>query len=110
MKEEKNKVTVGESDIVKIRLPRVKIANMYPAYKKVVAKAISGKKLTELQTYQLKFIFEVAKDFPEIPLKIKKQLANLYREQLQLLVDSEFYWNAAEIRDIIKELEEQTDL
>ncbi|MEO8240550.1 MAG: hypothetical protein ABI576_20770 [Flavobacterium sp.] len=101
------KITIGQSNIVSLRFPKIKMKNVKnygKSYLNTINKAITGKKLTRNQTEQLFRIHLVAEDFPIIPNLIILQLIEVYEKELNYFVEREFFENASEFRDIITSL------
>lgn len=107
----KQKLTIGDTNIVSLRFPKTrikKIKNWGKSYVNTVNKAIAGKKLTINQSYQLVDIHLVAEDFPAVPNLIILQLIEAYQERLDDCIEHEYYENAIEFRDIIISLKRET--
>ena len=102
--EKQQKITIGQSNIVSLRFPKIKIKDIKKlgrCYENTLHKAILGKKLTDNQSQQLLWIHLIAEDFPILPKIIVLQLIDRYEEKLTDMVEHEYYENASEVRDII---------
>lgn len=98
------KITIGQSNIVSLRYPKVKIKNIKnfgKSYVNTMHKAVLGKKLTNNQCAQLVMIHLIAEDFPVVPNSINLQLIDAYEERLMYCEQKEYFENASEFRDII---------
>jgi len=105
----KNQTTIGETNIVSMRFPKLKmknVKNLGKSYVNTLSKAIAGKKLTTIQVEKLFFIHLHGEDFPLVPNSIILQLIGAYEKKIDDLVESESYENAIEFRDIIISLKE----
>lgn len=101
------KITIGNTNIVSHRFPKIKIKNLSKKFQNTLNKAITGKKLTILQTQELLEIHLRAIDFPKIPNLIIFQLIEAYEKRLTEMEINETYENAIEFRDIIISLKEE---
>jgi protein-arginine kinase activator protein McsA len=98
------KITIGDSNIVSLRYPKIKMKNVKnfgKSYTNTMKKAILGKRLTYNQSQQLLWIHLIAEDFPILPKLIILQLIDTYEERLAYFVEKESFENASEFRDII---------
>lgn len=109
----KQKLTIGDSNIASLRFPKTKIKNFKnwgKRFSNTIDKAINGKKLTNNQSQQLVEVHLRAIDFPIVPNLIILQLIEAYQERLENSIKYEFYENASEYRDIIISLKEKVKL
>jgi len=105
----KNQTTIGETNIVSMRYPKLKmknVKNLGKSYINTLNKAIAGKKLTENQVKKLCYIHFIGEDFPIVSNSIISQLISSYEKKLDSLIENEYYENAIEFRDIIISLKE----
>lgn len=105
----KNQTTIGETNIVSMRFPKLKmknVKNLGKSYINTLNKAIAGKKLTDNQVEKLYYMHLVGEDFPIVSNSIVLQLISAYGKKLDYFVEKEYYENAIEFRDIITSLKE----
>lgn len=105
----KKQTTIGETNIVSMRFPKLKmknVENLGKSYINTLNKAIAGKKLTDNQVEKLCYIHLVGEDFPIVSNSIILQLISSYEKKLDCFVQIEYYENAIEFRDIIISLKE----